>query len=188
MNAASTKRNDVVLGGGKVATWLSRCRRAERMQVNLRTKGPPLDAMVELWSGPDRAPNKMRVHTEDGKRMPFRAFVETPSAYDTLAVRNTGRAGSSITSTVCISNCTVPMAGSSANAGGIIQDPLNARIEVLRGLHNVKQIIELYADDGKLRPFFCTITVAEAGHTLRVINTGPIECPMLVAMGGSPKA
>ena len=48
----------------------------ERMQVLLRTEGRPLNANVELWQGPDNAPQRIQVYLEDGSLRPFRTVIE----------------------------------------------------------------------------------------------------------------
>jgi hypothetical protein len=65
--------------------------------------------------------------------------------------------------------------------------PLNAIIELIQG-HNesssrssgdVKQVIELYTEDGLYRPVEATIETVGNGNTVRLLNTGPADRYMI---------
>ena len=195
----------ILVQGGSLKTWSYRSPAVERFQVNLSTEGRPLDADIELWQGPDNTPCKMRVYVENGSLRPFNAVIEAPRGPNTVAIRNIGQIEFPLAARVGADEVDRPNPEAISNTmtiqGGALRTypfdpqvdsvqvllktdgrPLNARIELLQGPNNNKQVIELYTEDGLDRPFFAILETPGSGNVVRVVNTAPVEFPMTASV------
>lgn len=191
----------ILVHGGSLRTWTYQSSLVEQVQVVLHSEGRPMDAEIELWHGPNNTPCKLRVYVENGLTRPFSAVVETPRGPSTIAVRNIGQLEFPFCADVMTDHIDEPtdecLSSSLAIQGGALRTypfdpevesvqvllqtdgrPLNARIELLQGPNNNKQVVELYTEDGCDRPFFCVLDTPGSGNVIRVVNTAPIEFPM----------
>ena len=201
LQSTAARVGSTLLQGGSLRTWSYRSPAVEQVQVVLSTEGRPLDADIELWHGPDNTPVKMRVYVENGEVRPFSAVIETPRGPNTVAIRNIGQIEFPLAANVVAETVDQPspecLSGSTTIQGGALRTypfdpsvdsvelllrtdgrPLNARIELLQGPNNNKQVIELYTEDGCDRPFFCIVETPGSGNVVRVVNTAPVEFPM----------
>ena len=195
----------VTVQGGSLRTWAYRSSVVEEVQVIIGTSGRPMDAEVDLWHGPDNTPVKMRVYVEDGSTRPFETVIQTPRGPNTVAIRNIGALEFPLVADVNAREVQSPSAECvdrlETIQGGALKTyafepnvdtvqvlietdgrPLNARIELLQGPNNNKQVIELYTEDGSDRPFFCTLHAPGSGNVVRIVNTAPVEFPMAAAV------
>jgi len=195
----------VIIQGDSLSTWSYKSYDKQQVQIQLHSEGRPLDTDIELWNGPDNTPIKMRVFIENGKERPFNAVIETPQGPNTIAIRNIGQIEFPICASTFIDNVDLPNAECISSVkniqGGALRTypfnpcvesiqlfletdgrPLNSRIELLQGPNNTKQIIELYSQDGSNFPFFCIIETPGSGNVVRVVNTSPVEFPMIASV------
>ena len=195
----------IIIQGGSLRTWSYKSHAIQQVQIQLESEGRAVDSDIELWNGPDNTPIKMRVFIENGKERPFNAVIETPQGPNTVAIRNIGEIEFPIRASTFIEDIDLPSAECISSVkniqGGALRTypfepcvesiqlfletdgrPLNARIELLQGPNNNKQIIELYSQDGSNLPFFCIIQTPGSGNVIRVVNTSPVEFPMVASV------
>jgi len=178
----------------------------DRVTVFMKTEGRPLTANVDLWQGPDNTPQKMAVYLEDGNKRPFRAIVETPGASNAVSIRNTAQLEYPLTAGLELDYSgeqpiifdrsdyrivqggavyTTPFAPAVQSVRLSLRTdgrPLNARVELLQGPNNDKQVMEVYTEDGMERPFNVIIDTPGVGNVVRIVNTATVEFPLTAAL------
>jgi hypothetical protein len=201
------KSTPTIIQGSSLRTWSFANPAIKKVHVLLKTDGRPLEADVELWQGPDNTPQEMKVYVEDGALRTFSVFLDTPHCPNTVAVRNTGHMEfplfacvgpdresdhNSIEATLAAARKT-----SMIVQGGALRTypfdpsvdsvvimlktdgrPLHARIELLQGPNNNKQVLELESEDGHEMPYVTVISTPGSGNVVRILNLAPLEFPM----------
>jgi hypothetical protein len=200
-----------IVQGGSLETWSFPDPRIDRVQVRLETEGRPLNANVELWQGPDNSPQMMGVYVEDASVRPFNAIIATPRGSNAIAIRNTSPLEFPLTAGVepaendgglwDFDYSPADRMGMRTVQGGAVYTmpfspgvesvqvmlktdgrPLNARVELLQGPNNNKQVIELYSEDGLERPFLGVMDTPGTGNVVRIVNTATMEFPLYAIM------
>lgn len=194
------KLSPITVQGGSLRTWSFTNPAIDSVQVMLKTDGRPLNANVQLWQGPDNTPQEMGIYIEDGNMRPFSAVIATPRDQNAICIRNTGHLEFPLTA-ACLEGAVteMPLSNSAPKTvqGGAVSTypfahsvesvmvmlqtdgrPLNARIELLQGPSNNKQVVEVYTEDGLERPFYAVFETPGSGNVVRIVNTATVEFPL----------
>jgi hypothetical protein len=197
----------VVVHGDSLKTWTISSPAIEKVFVRMNTEGRPLEAVIELWQGPDNTPQKIRVYNEDGNVRPFSGVLMTPRGPNTLALRNTGPMEFPMSAVVSTTEVgafddlmtsaetprtiqggalrTYPFDSFVESVQVLLQTdgrPLNARVELLQGPNNNKQVIDVFCEDGLARPFYMVIETPGSGNVVRVVNLSTVEFPLTASV------
>ncbi|OEU23439.1 hypothetical protein FRACYDRAFT_179313, partial [Fragilariopsis cylindrus CCMP1102] len=192
--------------GGSQKTW-SFVQNSNMVQVHMKSDGNPMNANIELWQGPGNTPQKVTLYSEDGKARPFRSFFSTPDSTNgssnSISIRNTasmefpiqavleGGKETASTSTLGNNNNEKMVQGGATiterfepNVNSVqvfISSegrPINCRIELISGPNNIKQVMEVYCEEGNTRPFYTIIeTPGYTTGVVRIINCSTMEFP-----------
>lgn len=200
------RRAPTMVQGGSLRTWSFATHLLNTVQVHLRTDGRPMNANVDLWQGPDNNPQRMAVYVEDGAVRPFQCFVSTPFGQNTVSVRNTAQLEYPLQAVLeagPMANIAPEKMARLMSAkpktiqGGAVLTkpfdsnvqsvqlylttdgrPLNCRVELLQGPNNIKQCLEVYTEDGTVRPLYVIMETPGVGNVVRIVNTATIEFPI----------
>ncbi|GAX09684.1 hypothetical protein FisN_19Lh157 [Fistulifera solaris] len=197
----------VTVQGRSLKTWAFPDRDIDKVHLVMKTDGRPLLANVDLWQGPRNTPQRISVYTEDGDVRPFSALIAT-TGIGSNVVRVVNAATLEFPLKACIVPSTAggPLPAMQLPAPTVIQGgslrtwsfeaptksvmvliktdgrPMNARIELLQGPNTIKQVMELYTEDGVERPFFAVMETPGTGNVVRVVNTAPMEFPLTASV------
>jgi len=201
-----TNSRESYLQGGARNSWNTYS--SEPIGCYLETEGRPLNAHVDFWQGPNNAVGSLKVFSEDGYLRPWQAWLDTAGSYSTsysttMDVKNegpqefpliarptrgqahqgVGRQGIKVDGGVLRTFSIEP------NVESVLVElwseglPIKARIELWQGPNNVKQMGEVYVDDGNAKPFAAVLeTPGYEGCTVAIRNIGPMEYPMQAAV------
>lgn len=195
-----------IIRGGTSDVWSYSDRRVQAAQIVLSSEGGPLDAETEVYQGTNSAPLRLRTYSQNGEMCPFSAVIQSPyEQISQVEVSNVGPIVDPIDAAVVTDSvdmpkhvdytaetylqggamCTFKCEPSVESVQVLLNTngrPLNAKIEVLQGPNDYRQIIELTAHDGLNQPLYCFLDTPGAGHVVRVVNNGPMYDPITASV------
>jgi len=199
------KIDKIFIEGGSLKTC-SFDQEVERCTVFLMTGGSNLISEIELWQGPYNTPQKMTVYLQNGNESPFRATIQTPGGCNSVGIHNKAPLGFPMDTGIEVdrpSEFESNFEDSIQNEHfRVIQEgrtdvttftpnvqslrvslrtdghPLHARVEILDGRKNIKQVMEIYTEDGSERPFDAIIETCGGKNKIGITNTAEADFPL----------
>merc|ERR1712070_977115 len=179
-------------------TWQFNNVEKDRVQVALASEGRPVKAEIQLWIGPDWTPFTLKAYSEDGKKRPINTLVGTRNKAAMGEVRNEGEyefpfdaAANYAQGPMAALALDIPKGMPDAERvdGGAVRSnvlesatehlevvlntegrQLNARIELLAGPNNPKQMFEVFTNNGELNSL-CVASIRSRPATPSVLST-----------------
>jgi len=176
----------------------------EIVQVGIDSSGRPVEALTELWIGPDWTPMKVKAYTEDGMMRPIQTLIGTRNKAAAIDINNTGPGDFPLNAAACYANPGLVAQRAdllTANQGRYIEGgavhsvnfdatvdqvqvllytdtrQLNAQVELLNGPNNFKQKYEVFTNNGLLNSLYVVFNTPGSGNVVRVTNLAPLEFP-----------
>jgi len=85
------RTSPVTVKGGTLRTWSFTDTSVENVLVALKTDGRSMDSEIELWDGPTKLRNKIKIFTDNGSAHTFTAVIANrKKSANTIAIRNRG--------------------------------------------------------------------------------------------------
>ena len=132
--------------------------------------------------------NTLAIRNTARMEYPFSASVEPDTGVGTITALSAAvKDGRPKSGTIVQGGAivTYPFDSSVSKVSVIIKTdgrPMNARIELLQGPSNNKQVVDLYTENGHERPFQMIMDTPGIGNVVRVMNTATVEFPLTVTV------
>lgn len=193
--------------GNTLRTWQMNNPASPLTQVIMKSTGRPMYADIELWIGPDWNPFIMKAYSQDGYKRPISTLIGQKQLDHSISLKNTGADELPFDCNCRVANPNDKMVLDRAKLveslertkvqgdGAIYSvtlEPeveraqvhletdgmkLEARVELLNGPNNVKQVFEFHTNAGALRPFYTQFECPGAVNVIRIKNKATVEFP-----------
>ena len=193
---------------GDTLRTLSLPKRVDNVHAMLKSDGRPIISKFELWQGPDYTPWELEVYSEDGILRPVNVGIATPKRENAVAIRNIANMEFPFDAFIRVDNSLGDVRKQVSDTGttNLIQGGalrsyplpedvesvqillktdgrhLKAKVELLQGPNNKKQVFDVYASDGSYRPLHIVVDTPGAGNMVRIVNKYTMEFPLLATV------
>lgn len=179
----------------------------DTVQVSMQSPSArPITSEVNLWLGPNYTPFNLKCHSENGHEFPIQTLVGTKKYCVNVEVKNIGPYTHPLNAACSYAVsplCDVPkemmydVDGATYIEGGAVRmqpfpadvnqlqvllktdgKQLKAKVELLNGPNNVKQVYDVYASNGGATSLFIVFETPGAGNSIRVKNMASLEYPL----------
>lgn len=196
--------------GGALRTWT--LPESDQVHLALESLGPsegnPLKCTVSLKTGPVNTPHKIDVYSGKGSYRTFKCIIMCPGLEtNTLFVRNENPVEYDCEARVATDvqdKYMYDMSPAARVEGGAVRTftlppdvnfakviltsngrPIYAMVELVQAPNAPKYTLDIYSEDGDIRPFCTVLETPGAGNQVRIVNTAGQEFPFSASVGPS---